>query len=527
MANSISLSASMRSNLLALQDTSMMQDLTQGRLATGKKVNSAIDNPASYFTAASLNNRATDLSARLDGIGQALQTLKAVSKSLDGLTTLVGQAQALAKQADEAAGATVSTLTTAQVKSVDGLSVTTLIGASTTTSLSAAWAGLAANTAAAVFKISVNGATAQTVDLTATDVTTVSITALLTIINALSSLSSAGVTATYNTTSNQIDFVAKAGTTIQIDETTTTGATVLFGANVGSTNIHTFSNPSATSSQLLVAAFGVTANDSFDIEVSNPAAGTNATTISVAISVADTIATFVTKLNAIDSSLSASYNTTSGKIDFSAAAGTSVQIVEGAGGGAGAEVFGSARVGTTNDLVFGTSNSGTAVAKNFADFKTVMTQIDQLVADSSYKGTNLLKGSASMSVSFNEDGSSALTVQGVDYTYTNLGMTNTTSLNWGSTAGDIQKSVTQAKEALDTIRSQAATFGTSNSIIQTRNDFTKNMVDTLKSGSDKLVLADMNEEAANMLALQTQRQMATNSLSMASQAAQSVLQMFR
>lgn len=521
----ISLSASMRSNLLALQDTSMMQDLTQGRLATGKKVNSAIDNPASYFTAASLNNRATDLSARLDGIGQALQTLKAVSKSLDGLTTLVGQAQALAQQANDAAGATVSTLTTEQIKGVTGLSTTAVVGSTAGTTLSTAFGGLT-TVDMATFKISINGATAQTVDLTGSTAATVSINTLLTAINSLSSVSSAGVTAVYNTTSNQIDFVAKAGTTIQIDETTTTGAVALFGANVGSANIHTFSNPSATSSQLLTSAFGVAATNKFEIQVSNPAAGTSAATVAITVATAETIATFVTKLNAISASLSASYNTTSGKIDFAAAAGTSVEIVE-SGSTAGAKVFGAARVGTTNDLVFGTSNSGTAVAKNFADFKTVMTQIDQLVADSSYKGTNLLKGSASMSVTFNEDGSSALTVQGVDYTYTNLGMTNTSSLNWGSTAGDIQKSLTQAKAALDTIRSQAATFGTSNSIIQTRNDFTKNMVDTLKSGGDKLVLADMNEEAANMLALQTQRQMATNSLTMASQAAQSVLQMFR
>lgn len=526
MASSISLSASMRSNLLALQDTSMLQDMTQGRLATGKKVNSAIDNPASFFTAASLNNRASDLSARLDGIGQALQTLKAVSKSLDGLTTLVGQAQALAQQANDAAGATVSTLTTTALKDIKTLS-NMAAAAAGTVAIETAWTTLTTTTQTA-FKISINGATAQTVDMGGLDTATMSINGMLSVINNLSSVSSAGVTAVYNTTSTTINFVASAGTTIQIDETVTIGATAIFGANVGSTAITTFSTPSATSSQSLVDTFGVTAGDNFKITVSNPTDGTAGATVSVTIVAADTIATFVAKLNAVDSSISASYNTTSGKIDFSAAAGTSVQILDDAGSGTGGtKVFGSSRVGATNDLVFGTSNSGTAVAKNFADFKTVMSQIDQLVTDSSYKGTNLLKGSASMSVSFNEDGSSALTVQGVDYTYTNLGMTNTSSLNWGSTAGDIQKSLTQTKEALDTIRSQAATFGTSNSIIQTRNDFTKNMVDTLKSGGDKLVLADMNEEAANMLALQTQRQMATNSLTMASQAAQSVLQMFR
>ena len=72
----ISLTSSMRNNLLSLQQTAKLQDLTQNRLATGLKVNSAIDNPSSYYTAQSLNNRAEDLNILLDAMSQGIQTLR-------------------------------------------------------------------------------------------------------------------------------------------------------------------------------------------------------------------------------------------------------------------------------------------------------------------------------------------------------------------------------------------------------------------------------------------------------------------
>ena len=83
------------------------------------------------------------------------------------------------------------------------------------------------------------------------------------------------------------------------------------------------------------------------------------------------------------------------------------------------------------------------------------------------------------------------------------------------------------KAALDSVRSQASTFGSNLSIVQNRQDFTKAMIDTLETGAGNLTLADMNEEAANLLALQTRQQLSSNSLSLASQADQSILQLLR
>ncbi len=99
----ISLTASMRSNLLSLQNIAGQQDIVQNRLATGLKVSSAIDNPSSYYTASSLNNRAADLTALLDAMSQGIQTIKAASEAIASGTKFLEQAKAVANQALETA----------------------------------------------------------------------------------------------------------------------------------------------------------------------------------------------------------------------------------------------------------------------------------------------------------------------------------------------------------------------------------------------------------------------------------------
>ncbi len=97
--------------------------------------------------------------------------------------------------------------------------------------------------------------------------------------------------------------------------------------------------------------------------------------------------------------------------------------------------------------------------------------------------------------------------------------------NWNSD-NNLNTSMTQTEAAINTLREQASTFGQNLSVVQTRQDFTESMINILTSGADALTLADMNEEAANMLALQTRQALGTNALSMASQAEQSVLKLF-
>jgi len=92
--------------------------------------------------------------------------------------------------------------------------------------------------------------------------------------------------------------------------------------------------------------------------------------------------------------------------------------------------------------------------------------------------------------------------------------------------GKIGESMTKVETAIATLRGWSSKFGNNYSIVQNREEFTENLINVLTEGADKLTLADMNEESANMLALQTRQQLAINSLSLASQAAQSVLKLF-
>ena len=91
---------------------------------------------------------------------------------------------------------------------------------------------------------------------------------------------------------------------------------------------------------------------------------------------------------------------------------------------------------------------------------------------------------------------------------------------------DVNNSITELNNAIDAVRTFVTELGNNYSIVQTREDFTENLINVLTEGADKLTLADMNEESANVLALQTRQQLAINSLSLAAQAAQAVLKLF-
>src|SRR4030081_1339270 len=94
----ILLIASVRQNLLSLQSTADLLSTTQNRLATGNKVNSALDNPTNFFTAQSLNNRASDINNLLDGIGNGVQVLQAANTGITSLQKLVDTAKSIANQ---------------------------------------------------------------------------------------------------------------------------------------------------------------------------------------------------------------------------------------------------------------------------------------------------------------------------------------------------------------------------------------------------------------------------------------------
>jgi flagellin len=386
MSSNITLTAGIRNNLLSLQDTATLLAQTQQRLATGKKVNSPLDNPNNFFTADGLSRRADDLSSILDGVSNAVQTLKAADTGLKTLTNLVNQAKSLANQALQAGSNAQGTFTSAIGGGVDASSVVTTGGV-----------------------LTFQNGSGPTVDFTIAD------------------------GATLGSVVNQIN-----------------------AANAG---IH--------------ASFITDGNGDSQVRIASTQ-GQNLTVSGTAIS--------------------------AGTID--ALTGIAAQAYN-ASASAGAE--------------------RAALATQFDDLRT---QIDQLITDTGFNGKNLLNGDA-LSVIFNEKSGSAqskLDINGVTFDSAGIGLAASAN-NWAS-EGDINTSLDNVKAALDTVSSQAAKFGSNLGVVQARQDFTKSLISTLQTGADNLTLADTNEEAANLLALQTRNQLSQTALSLASQQNQSVLRLF-
>ncbi len=158
-----------------------------------------------------------------------------------------------------------------------------------------------------------------------------------------------------------------------------------------------------------------------------------------------------------------------------------------------------------------------------AQFNGLLAQIDQLAADSGYQGINLLD-SDTLTVQLNEGNTSSLDIIGFDGSSVGLSLDNAVN-NW-ATNDDIDAAVADLDAAIGILRTNSASLSANLGVITIRQDFTNNLVNTLTSGADKLTLADMNEEGANMLMLQTRQALGTTALSLASQAAQSVLRLF-
>ena len=414
----ISLTASMRTNLLSLQNTQSLMDTTQERLSTGLKVNSAIDNASSYYTAQSLNNRASDLSALLDSMGQGIQTIQAANEGIEAITEFVEQAKAIANSARDAASKT-------DVKTLN----------------------------------------AKFSDLTAPDTPKTTATTALTLeIKKVNG-----------------DKVETLGSSDEHDKAVTAALTKLNEA-------------------LAVGKIG----------------GKNATEFKAAAEAAMKAFTGTVLEDVMEFSISAD-----GKVSLTAKAGYQI-AAKGAGEFAG-QGDKAADTGLASDTATSTVNVNTDRQKYAEQFNEIMRQIDKLAKDSGYKGINLLQMNT-LTVIFNEDRSSQIEVKGVDASSTGLKISNPVD-SW-QTDEDINKSITEAENAISELRIMASDYGNYYSIVQNRQDFTKNLINVLTEGADNLTLADMNEESANMLALQTRQQLAINSLSLASQAAQGVLQLF-
>jgi len=370
------LSGAIRANLLSIQNTAKLLAETNIRLATGLKVNSAVDDPTAFFTARSLNTRATDLTNLLDQMDQAIQTLRAADEGIKALTKLVETAKASANQALD---------TPINPSFVEG---------------------------------------------------------------------------PRDTFTNQ-----------------TLALTAVF--------------TSIASTEVITISFG--GGSALPITVGNK-----------------TVSQFVSSLNGL-SGVSASI-TTNGSLRIEADDGSDLVIASSTGAIA------------TDLQVAGTFSNGQNRTKFETDFNELRVQIDELARDASYQGVNLLNAD-DLTVNFNESQTSQITIQGISLSATGLGIGEVSTDDFKVEA-NIRNFIAQLDGAISGLRAQASTFGANLGVVEIRESFTERLVNTLETGAANLILADTNEEGANLLALQTRQSLGTTALSIAAQAEQNVLQLF-
>src|SRR5436190_604868 len=177
---------------------------------------------------------------------------------------------------------------------------------------------------------------------------------------------------------------------------------------------------------------------------------------------------------------------------------------------------------TVTSAVALTGNSANLVAQ----YNNVITQITTTAQDSSFNGINLLNGD-DLKLTFNETGKSTLTIKGVTFNAAGLGLAPLVAGTDFLDSASAKATMAKITSASDALRTQASTLGSNLSIVQIRQDFSKNLINVLQTGSANLTLADTNEEAANSQALATRQSIAVSALALANQAQASVLQLLR
>jgi flagellin-like hook-associated protein FlgL len=478
----INLSHAVRSNLLSLQSTASTMAKTQERLATGLKVNSALDNPTNFFTASALNSRAGDMANLLDSMSNGIKTIEAADNGIKSIVKTVETMQSTLRQArqDKSFKSESYAVPTTAPAVADDISFTG--GAVGTTPVNITLGATSMATTGNPtdgnngdqFIITHNGVTTADITLANGE----SVDALVTKIN--NAIAAADLADTADTT----DLVA----------TNENGQIQLRSVKGGAITV----GPGATNGAAAVTAVG------FGAQV-------------VTAKTTDELVYEINHNTALENRIRASNDNGRLRIENLS---TSELTVTGVAAGALSNGVGTSTIGR-ND-----------VRRNLVtQFNELRDQLDKFSDDASFNGINLLRGDK-LKLTFNETGSSTIEIEAKDEAGNPTPINNASLKIDLAVASDFDADATlDAKlevlaDGLGFLRSQSSSFGSNLSIVQNRTDFTKNMINTLETGAANLTLADTNEEAANLLALQTRQQLSSTALSMASQADQAVLRLF-
>jgi flagellin-like hook-associated protein FlgL len=496
----VTLSSAVRNNLLSLQNTADLMSKTQERLATGLKVNSALDNPTNFFNASALNSRAGDLGRLLDGVSNATQTLEAADNGIEAITKLVESAQATARQALQTPG----TVETAASVEGSALANDTAAVATGSTGLTGSNDSATVFTAGETVSIDIGG-TSRTYEFVANQGDSASGSNVAIALNTTGGAAAIDIDTVLGAIQSDVQANIDSDATVALDSGTITVNTVGVGSGdltIGGTGNAEFGGSATyTDTNAALAA----SSDSFTVQFGSAAAST------IDLSSVNSVEELTTALSSVSG---VTYDATDGRVEITASNTDDSIVIAGTG---------AAAAGLTAGTTAPTSEVNAERGEFVSQYNELMGQIDELAEDAGFNGVNLLNGD-DLSVIFNEDGSSTLSITGVSFDAAGLGLSELASTGLDTDAS-INSTLDSLDSAISSLRSQASEFGSNLSIVETREDFTKSMINTLETGAANLTLADTNEEGANLLALQTRQSLSSTSLSLASQADQNVLRL--
>jgi flagellin len=557
----IVLSSAVRQNLLSLQSTSALLATTQNDLATGNKVNSALDNPTDFFTAQALNSRATDIGNLLDSIGNGVQVLQAANTGITSLQSLVSNAQSVANQVLQT---TVGFSTKSNVTSatISGATATNLLGTGTLNNTVTGTALNSDNTTAGGEAITSGtllvaaGAASTTSNDLATAITNGSSFTVdgktITFSNAQTTSTTdangnvtigigAGSTLTVGTVLTAIDTITGAGSTTPPTPSTVSGTGQLvlntgtaqslvigagtgnalsaLGLKAGTTNLtSTLSGESLTIGALVNNGGTGTVNGTAETNITF---GTGAGQIST--------------LNGLNAALAANdlqaSISTTGQINITTSNNAASATIGAFGGSAvttAGAAFATTAAGSTGapQAAVADAASQATRASLVAQYNNVLQQINTTAQDSSFNGINLLNGDT-LSLTFDETGKSTLNITGVTFNDAGLGLSQLTAGTDFLDNNSANAQLAALNNASTTLSSEASALGSNLSIVQIRQDFNTNLINVLQTGASNLTLADTNELAADSQALSTRQSIAVSALALANQSQESVLQLLR
>ncbi|AEV38604.1 protein containing Flagellin, N-terminal domain [Pseudovibrio sp. FO-BEG1] len=521
----ITLTSAVRTNLNTLQSTANLISQTQERLSTGKKVNSALDNPNSFFTASSLNSRASDLGNLQDDIGQSVSTLEAADKGIEAIDKLLDAAKGKANQALQSEDAETRAKYASEFNELrtqiediakdSGYKGKNLLGGEGNDLL-----------------VKFNEDGSSNLNIGAVDYTDLDSE------DAAFQLGKIGETvaeqdAVDNKASFDLGFVA------DVDSTKIVSLGGLAAGDTTAKAFHDLTDFANGDTIQLVKADGST--EDFDIDSTTKSLDDFETFLQTEVGASASVeVTGDGNLKISGLTEDVSFNFTSGgstsgaginglevkkslvgetKLSDLAAFSVGDQITYKFGDGPASSLTISATT-DVDDLVSAIAGVDSDVTASIVDGKL---EIDNASIDNQL--TSEIDEGKELSFTFTGNGTGA---EFADDSKNTIGadLGTIAGQGWGSDEL-IEESLDQVRQAQLDLRSQASTFGTNLSIVTNRQNFTADLINTLEVGAGKLTLADTNLEGANLAALNTQNQIATSTLSLATQANQSVLQLIR